>query len=590
MDIIINKKFEKIQNIKKGDFVKSFNIETEKDEYQEVLNTMTPIIENDRQYDLYFEDNGIISTSDTHPMLVNRNNKWLYVKTKEVILHDIVKNTKGISKVSEIKTCVGHDIQYYDIEVNNNNNYYATSNNNVENLQVVHNSANCNFPFFTWEIESIVHLKSTKSTEENQVRGMDYTIHIDDFFLEKVKNNEEITLFSMEEVTDLYEAFYKDSNEFRELYEKYENKRGIRKKKINARSLLIDILNERFETGRIYLFFANNVREQNKFVDPVYMTNLCVEILLKTIPIDHIDDEKGRIATCILSCVNLGKITSDEELELACDIIVRFLDELIDYQEYPIKAAELSTKSERNLGIGISDYFHFLAKNKVRYNTKEGLELTHQTLEKFQYFLIKASVNLAKEKGPCEAYLSSKYSQGILPIDIYNKNVDKICKIDYVCDWEWLRNELLKYGIRNCVLSAVPPTASSSLVSNSTPGIDAPRRLLTTKISKKGTIKQLVPEYTKYSQYYTTAWELDNIEYLKTIAIIQKFIDQSISTNEYFIPSKYEGGNVPITELLKNIFFASKYGIKTLYYCNTDDGSGDEESSTSGCESGACSV
>lgn len=448
-------------------------------------------------------------------------------------------------------------------------------------------SATVNNPFFTWDIENIVHLKSTKSTEENQVRGMDYVIHIDDLFLERVKENKDITLFSMEEAKELYEAFYTSSSLFKETYTKFENKRGIRKKKINARQLLIDILNERFETGRIYLLFANNVRDYNRFNTPVTMTNLCVEILLGTTPINHIDDKAGRIATCILACVNLGKINTEEELKVACDIMVRFLDELIDYQEYPVEAARMSTTSERNLGIGISDFFHFLAKNKVKYNSQEGIDLTHSIMEKFQYYLLLSSSNLAKEKGKCTSFSVSKYSNGFLPIDSYSPHIDSVCHPVYSCDWEYLRNNIKEYGLRNCVVSAIPPTASSSLVSNSTAGIDAPRSLLTTKVSKKGTVKQLVPEFTKLSQYYTTAWELDNTEYLKLIGVMQKFIDQSISTNEYFEPNKYPDNNVPITELIKNVFTASKLGIKTLYYCNTNDGAGED---LQGCDGGACAV
>lgn len=444
-----------------------------------------------------------------------------------------------------------------------------------------------NHVFFGWDIQDVVHLKSTKSTEEKQCRDIDYCIHIDDMFLEKARNNEDITLFSMEEVQDLYEAFYTNGETFRDLYYKYENKRGIRKKKINAKQLLTDILTQRFETGRIYLLFANNVRDQNRFTNPVYMTNLCCEILLPTKPILDIHDNKGEIATCILSCVNIGKIDNDKELEDACDIIVRFLDELIDYQTYPVKGAEVSTVNRRNLGIGISDWFHFLAKNKIRYNSQEALDVTHSMLEKFQYNLIKSSCNLAKEKGACAFSKDSKYSQGILPIDLYNKNVDALSNKSYECDWESLRQDLKTYGIRHSVLSAIPPTASSSLVSNSTPGVDAPRNFLTVKVSKKGTVKQLVPDYTKCSQYYTTAWGLDNISYLKMIAVMQKWIDQSISTNENFDIRNYENNTVSINDLIRNLAFCIKYGIKTLYYSNTNDGTGEDEG---GCSSGACSV
>lgn len=587
MNIIVNTKLINIEDANIGQIVKSFNITTGIDEFRNINNVFQPIVEQNRQHELIMSDGGTIVTSDIHPMLVYRDNNWVYVDTKEVVVGDIVKDKNNTNVVTHIKVGCQYDEQFYDISVECNNNYYATSNDST-NMYVVHNSGTTNTPFFTWEIEKIIHLKSTKSTEENQVRGMDYCIHIDDLFLERAKNNQDITLFSMEETRELYNAFYDDGVLFRELYDKYENKKGIRKKKINALQLLTDLLTQRFETGRIYILFANNVREQNRLTNPVYMTNLCCEILLNTKPIMDLHDKDGEIATCILSCVNMGKIDIDKDLEDCCDIIVRFLDELIDYQIYPIDGARNSTINRRNLGVGISDWFHFLAKNKIRYNTQEGLDLTHKTMEKFQYNLIKASVNLAKEKGTCNYSDGTKYSQGLLPIDLYNKNIDNISNPGYECDWENLREDLKKYGIRHSVLSAIPPTASSSLVSNSTPGVDAPRSLLTVKVSKKGTVKQLVPNFTKYSQYYTTAWELNNIQYLKMIAVMQKFIDQSISTNENFDIRKYEGGAVPINDLITNVAFCSKYGLKTLYYLNINDGSG--ESSEEACTSGACAV
>lgn len=442
-----------------------------------------------------------------------------------------------------------------------------------------------NYPFFTWEIEQLIHLKSTKTTEENQVRGMDYCIHIDSLFLDRVRNDEDITLFSMEECKDLYNAFYDSTEKFEELYLKYETKRGIRKQRINARQLFIDLLNERFETGRVYILFAGNVREFRNQKDIVTMTNLCTEILTTTKPIKHIDDSDGKIGTCILSCVNLGKI-EENELEDICDILVRFLDELIDYQTYPVVAAEKSTKAERNLGIGISDYFHYLAKNKMRYDTEEARNLTHRIMEKFQYNLMKSSCNLAKEKGACDYFKDTKMYDGILRIDNYKKEVDELHSEILHCDWNTLRKDISEYGLRHTLLSAIPPTASSSLVSNSTPGIDAPRSLLTTKVSKKGTVKQLVPEFSKCSQYYTTSWELDNISYFKLIAIMQKFIDHSISVNETYDIDRYSSGKVSVSELIKNVYFANKYGMKTMYYCNTNDGSGDD----AGCAGGACSV
>lgn len=448
-----------------------------------------------------------------------------------------------------------------------------------------------NFAWFHWEIEDIIHLKNNKGIENNRVRGMDYCIHIDSLLLERASKNEKITLFSYEEIKDLYEEFYKENGNFRDLYEKYEKKSGIRKKKIEARQFLLDIITERFETGRIYILFVDNVKGQNRFDVPVYTSNLCMEILLPTKPIQHIDDKEGEIATCILSCVNLGRINSDAELESACSIIVRFLDALIDYQDYPVAAAQNSTLNRRNLGIGISDYFHFLAKRKLKYDSQEALDATHEIMEKFQYYLIKTSVELAKEKGPCALYKDSKYSRGILPIDLYNKNVDLLTTKEYVCDWESLRKDLLEHGIRHSVLTAIPPTASSSLVSNSSPGVDPVRDLMIVKVSKKGTLKQLVPDFDVCGQRYVTAWDIDNIEYLKLIAVIQKFIDQSISTNTFYDIRKYTNNKVPVSQIISEIVFCQKYGIKSLYYSNTNDNSGDKgNEEDTGCPSGACAI
>lgn len=464
-----------------------------------------------------------------------------------------------------------------------------------------------NMPFFSWQIEDFIHLRSTKTTEERQVFGADYIVHMNSLFLERAMKNEDITLFSMEEAREIYEAMYDDKADFKEVYERYERKHNIRKKKINANEMFKDIVTQRFQTSRLYYMFVDNVKNQKRQIENVYMTNLCVEILNTTKPIQSFEDPNGRIGTCILACVNIGRVEDDDELEDCCDLLVRFLNELIDYQKYPLISAELSTKRERNLGIGISDYFHYLAKNKVMYNTQEARDLTHTMMEKFEFFLIKASMNLAKEKGSCEDFAKSKWAKGILPIDLYNKNVDYLAKPNYVCDWEWLRGEILINGMYNILLSAIPPTANSSITSNSTQGIDPIRKLFSVKVSKKGTMKYLVPEYSKCAKYYTTAWEIDNIEYLKLIAIMQKFIDQSISTNEYYDPSKYENSDVAMSDMYKVVFFCQEFGIKTMYYCHTNDNSDDgsenlEELSKEtqivlnmveeddGCSSGACSI
>ncbi len=438
-------------------------------------------------------------------------------------------------------------------------------------------SSTSTLPFFHWEIESFVQLKNNKGNDENRVRRMDYSFAVNQLFRERVRKNEDITLFSMEEVRDLYDAFYgSDFKKFEMLYEMYEKNERIRRKKINARDFYLEVLKQRYETGRIYILNADHVNKHSSFKDSIYMSNLCQEITLPTEPIKDVNKADGEIAMCILSNINLGKLDSIEELDTLTDLLVRFLDELIDYQDYPVIAAEKSTKARRSLGIGVSDVFHFLAKNGLKYNTDEARKIIHKYIERFQCGLIKASNILAKEKGACKLFDRTKYADGILPIDTYEKNVDEIVANNLELDWEKLRQDIKKYGLRNSALSAIPPAASSSVVSNSTPGVDPVRKYLIAKMSKYGALKQLVPGFGQYEDQYTLAWEIDNEEYLKFIAIFQKFLDQSISTNQYYDISKYKDNRVPVKELVRHDGIAAKYGLKTLYYMNVNDNSGNE--------------
>ncbi len=359
------------------------------------------------------------------------------------------------------------------------------------------------------------------------------------------------------------------------MYETLEKSKYLRKKTINARELYLSILKERYETGRLYILNADHVNKHSSFKDPIYMSNLCQEITLPTSPLNDINKEEGEIAMCILSNVNLGKIKHIDELDELTDLLVRFLDELIEYQEYPVKVAEKSTKNRRSLGIGVSDVFNFLAKNNLRYDNPESLQIIHQYMERFQYGLINASAKLAKEKGACKYFSRTKYSEGIFPIDTYEKNVDELVANNLQCDWESLKAKVKKYGLRNSALSAIPPAASSSIVSNSTPGVDPVRKLLIAKMSKYGPLKQLAPGYGEYHQNYTLAWDIDNEKYVHLIAVFQKFIDQSISTNMYYDISKYQDNKVPIRDLIRHESIAYKYGLKTLYYLNSNDNSGE---------------
>ena len=431
-------------------------------------------------------------------------------------------------------------------------------------------SATVHFPIWHQEIEDIIVLKNNKGTEDNRVRKLDYSIQLSELFYKRFLNNEEITLFSPHDVPGLYEAFGTDT--FDEMYEKYENAYSIPKKKISARELITDLLKERAETGRIYIMNIDHSNTHSSFLDKVNMSNLCQEITLPTDPIQHIDDHSGEIALCILSAVNVG-VVKDEELEEICDLAVRGLEELIDYQEYPVSAAEMSTRARRSLGIGYIGLAHYLAKNRVKYSDQNAWNLVHELTEKFQYYLLKSSNELAKEKGSCDYFDRTKYSQGILPIDTYKKDVDDIVKPNYSMDWEKLRAEIMTNGLRHSTLTAQMPSESSSVSSNATNGIEPPRDYLSVKKSKKGTLKQIVPQYSHLKSAYTLLWDMpDNTGYINVVAVMQKFFDQGISGNWSYNPENYDNNEVPVSVMAKDLLNTYKYGWKTSYYQNTMDG------------------
>ena len=434
------------------------------------------------------------------------------------------------------------------------------------------------FPIWHQEIEDILVLKNNKGTEDNRVRKLDYSIQISKIFYERVLQDGEITLFSPHDVPDLYDVFGHDNAKFDELYVKYENDRKTPKKKIKAMDLFSDLLKERAETGRIYIMNIDHANSHSSFKDPVRMSNLCQEITLPTVPIQHVDDDQGEIALCILSAVNVGTLKSLDDLENICDLSVRALEQIIDYQGYPVKAAEISTKARRSLGIGYIGLAHFLAKNKVKYADKEALSLVHELTECFQYYLLKASMTLAKERGACEGFSRTKYADGILPIDTYKKDVDLLGKFKYTCDWEWLRSEIKQHGLRHSTLSAQMPSESSSVVSNATNGIEPPRALLSTKKSKKGPLKQVVPEYSRLKNFYTLLWDMPSNEgYINIVSVMQKFFDQAISGNWSYNPLHFENNEVPMSVMLKDLLTTYKLGWKTSYYQNTYDYKGEED-------------
>ena len=436
-------------------------------------------------------------------------------------------------------------------------------------------SATVHFPIWHQEIEDILVLKNNKGTEDNRVRKLDYSIQISKLFYERFIKNEEISLFSPHSVPGLYDAFGTDS--FDRLYVDAERNESIPRKTIGAQELFLDLLKERAETGRIYIMNIDHCNSHSSFIDKVEMSNLCQEITLPTKPIQHIDDPNGEIALCILSAINIGKIKTNDELEVLCDLSIRSLDELIDYQNYPVKAAEICTKARRSLGVGYIGLAHYLAKNGQNYGDPGAWKLVHDLSEAFQYYLIKATVNLAKEKGACEYSHRTKYGQGILPIDTYKKDVDEIVPNNLKYDWDSLREQVKQYGVRNSTLSAQMPSESSSVVSNATNGIEPPRGYLSIKKSKKGPLKQIVPQYQTLKNNYTLLWDMpSNTGYINIVAVMQKFFDQAISGNWSYNPENYPNNEVPVSVMAQDLLTTYKLGWKTSYYQNTYDIKTDE--------------
>ena len=436
-------------------------------------------------------------------------------------------------------------------------------------------SATVHFPIWHQEIEDIIVLKNNKGTEDNRVRKLDYSIQLSKIFYERFIQNGEISLFSPHDVPGLYDAFGTDR--FDDLYCKYESDDRVPRKTVGAQELILDLLKERAETGRIYLMNIDHCNTHSSFKDKVEMSNLCQEITLPTYPLQHIDDEGAEIALCILSAINIGKIRELSDLENLCDLAVRGLEELIDYQEYPIKAAERATKARRSLGVGFIGLAHYLARAGYKYDDPVALREVHRVTEAFQYYLLKSSNELAKEKGWCHDFGRTKYADGILPIDTYKKDVDELVAPEYNYDWESLRASISEHGLRHSTLSAQMPSESSSVVSNATNGIEPPRDYLSIKKSKKGPLKQIVPQYGSLKNNYTLLWDMESNEgYIKIVAVMQKFFDQAISGNWSYNPENYPDNEVPVSVMANDFLTTYKYGWKTSYYQNTHDMKSDE--------------
>lgn len=452
------------------------------------------------------------------------------------------------------------------------------------------------YPLWHLEVESLLVLKNNRGVEENRVRHLDYGVQINRLMYQRLIKGQNITLFSPHDVPGMYDAFFADQDEFERLYTQYEADDSIRKRTMPAVDLFSLMMQERAGTGRIYIQNVDHCNTHSPFdpsVAPVRQSNLCMEIALPTHPLNDINDEEGEIALCTLSAFNLGALESLDELEGLADLVVRALDALLEYQDYPVKAALNATNKRRSLGVGVINYAYYLAKNGTSYTDDAALGLTHRTFEAIQYYLLKASVQLSREFGPCGAFNETTYAKGILPIDTYKKDLDAVCNEPLVLDWESLRKEIQKDGLRNSTLTALMPSETSSQIANATNGIEPPRGLVTVKQSKDGILRQVVPEIDRLRDQYQLLWKIpSNDGYLKLVGVMQKFVDQSISANTNYDPTRFEGGRVPMKQLLKDLLQVYKLGIKTLYYHNTRDGAteGGTEAEDDGCASGACKI
>lgn len=450
------------------------------------------------------------------------------------------------------------------------------------------------YPIWHLEVENLLVLKNNRGVEDNRVRHMDYGVQINKTMYQRLIKGENITLFSPSDVAGLYDAFFADQAEFERLYELYENDESIRKKQVSAQELFSLMMQERASTGRIYVQNVDHCNTHSPFnpaLAPIRQSNLCMEIALPTKPLDNINDENGEIALCTLSGINLGEINDLADIKEPAELIVRALDALLDYQDYPVIAAKNGSMNRRTLGVGVINFAYYLAKNGTRYSDVDALDLTHRTFEAFQYYLLQASNKLAKEQGACPAFGDTIYSQGILPIDTYKKDLDSVCNQSLQLDWEKLRQDIKTHGLRNSTLSALMPSETSSQIANATNGIEPPRGLVSVKASKDGILKQVVPEINRLKDQYELLWQMpNNTGYLRLVAIMQKFIDQSISANTNYDPTRFEDGRVPMKAMIQDLLTAYKLGVKTLYYHNTRDGANDAQDDLDACAGGACTL
>lgn len=567
-----------------GDYVKSFHIENNKVEYHRIKNITDPIVSEKDKVCLNYT-NGKLITSVNHPVLYQTESGWQYKPAGELNRGDVCNITEMEAGASRCKIeTLGKllhspPIRFKDLTVEETNNYYASSSPQATTpLILTHNSATFYYPIWHYEIEELLVLKNNKGVDNNRVRHVDYGVQFSKLFYQRLLENKNITLLHPNCIPGLYDAFYEDSAKFENLYIQAENDNTIKKRVISAKQLFEQFIEERKNTGRIYVMNVDNVNKQSLFkedVAPVRMSNLCTEIDLPTIPMNDVNDLNGIVSLCTLGAINWGKIKSPSDFKNPCKILVRLLDEVLSYQSYLIPAANKANDLYRALGVGITNFAYFLAKNNKSYE-KPDLDFIDEYAEAWSYYLIKASNELAKEKGSCDGIANTLYGEGVTPNETYKKELDEILPHKERMDWKLLRKDLKKYGIRNATTMALMPCESSSLVSNSTNGVEPPRGFINYKQSKNGVMAQVVPGFHKLRSKYELLWEQKSpLGYLYIMMVLQKYIDQGISVNQSHNPRHYTNEKIPIQMLVEELLICYKYGIKQLYYFNTFDGQGE---------------
>lgn len=580
-----------IKDLKVGQKIKTRDPKTGEICYREVTDKWDTIVPTHEQVSLTFTNGITLECSVNHPIMVYGSDMSIVEKKPlDLTPSDMVVTDHGITYLTDISRA-DNPVDYIDITVEDLHTFFASAS-ETGHMVLTHNSqggvrggaANLNYPMWHLEFEKLIVLKNNKGVEENRIRQLDYTVQINRLMLERLRDDDYITLFSPDiDGGQLYLDYFDNPERFKARYEELEKNPVVRKKRIKASDLFGQLGQERTGTGRIYVQFVDNVNAQGPYIEPIRMTNLCVEICLPTTPVGTPDAE---ISLCTLSAYNLGLIEGYDDFLKVARAAVRGLDNLLDYQDYPVEEA-LKAKLRRSLGMGVTNFAYFLAKNYVKYSDGSANKLVHRTFEMMQFANLVASMELAKERGASEWHYKTRWAQGQLPIDWYNKNVDKLVPNDLQCDWEWLRSQIKEHGLRNDTLSALMPCESSSQLTNSTNGIEPPRSLVSVKSSKDGVFNQVVPEIFMLGDEYETAWAMTKYGmkgYLSLVAIMQKFVDQGISANTYSDPSN-TGGKISMETVLEDLAFCSHYGIKSLYYSNVRDGADGSEESKSDCDS-----